>query len=103
MPSDLQVVVTGPSGALAIERIPEFMFSSTVNNTGHVPYGRIEPTTAGTYLVTTTASPSSAVAPRVTFGEPPLNPFGPTWLGALIILAPFAIVALILILPLRRS
>ncbi len=103
MPTDLQVAITVPLCPVAFELIPEFLFSSTVNNTGHVPYGRIKPTTAGAYLATTTASPSSAVSPRVTFGEPPLNPFGPTWLGALIILAPFAVIALILALPLRRG
>lgn len=103
MPDDLQVVITGPSGTLAIERIPEFMFSSTVNNTGHVPYGLARPTSAGTYQVTTVANePTSALAPRVTFGEPPINPFGPLWVGALILLAPFAVIALILVLPLRR-
>jgi hypothetical protein len=58
---------------------------------------------AASYEVTATASErTSAVSPRVTLGEPPLNPFGPVWVGALVLLAPFALLALLLTLPLRR-
>ena len=104
MPSDLQVVVTSSAGTLAISRLSENLFSSSTNNTGHVPYGRLEVETAGSYQVTTTAAQqTSAVSPRVTFGEPPWNPFGPLIVGALVVFAPFALLALILLLPLRRS
>jgi hypothetical protein len=104
MPTDLQVVVTSAGGALAIERLSESLFSSSTNNTGHVPYGRIEVPAAGSYQVTTAAAQqTSAVTPRVTFGEPPWNPFGPLIVGALVVFAPFAVIALVLLLPLRRS
>jgi hypothetical protein len=104
MPSDLVVVVTGSGGDVPVSRLSENLFSSTTGSTGFVPYGDITPPTAGSYLVTTSASQvTSAVSPRVTFGDPPFNPFGPAWLGALIILAPFAIVGIILLLPLRRA
>ena len=76
--------------------------SHNINGTGRVPYGEMDVPQAGTYSVTATGSPTSAVSPRVTFGEPPWNPFGPPIVGALIIMAPFAILALILLLPLRR-
>ncbi len=104
MPSDLLVVVTGSGGDVPVSRLSENLFSSTTGSTGFVPYGEIVAPTAGIYEVTTSASQvTSAVSPRVTFGEPPWNPFGPAWLGALIILAPFAILATILLLPLRRA
>lgn len=104
MPSDLQVVVTSAGGALQISRLSESLFSSSTNNTGHVPYGRIELPEGGRYEVATSAAqPTSAVAPRVTFGEPPWNPFGPLIVGALVVFAPFALLALVLLLPLRRA
>lgn len=103
MPSDLLVVVTSSGGSLGIVRLSENLFSSSTNNTGHVPYGRIEVPVAGSYQVTTAADQqTSAVAPRVTFGEPPWNPFGPLIVGALVVFAPFAVLALVLLLPLRR-
>jgi hypothetical protein len=105
MPSDLLVVVTSSSGdPLGIARLSENLFSSSTNNTGHVPYGRIEVESAGTYHVTTAAAErTSAVSPRITFGEPPWNPFGPLIVGALVVFAPFALLALVLLLPLRRA
>lgn len=103
MPADLAVSITGADGPVAIERLSHMLFSVQTNKTGHVPYGQMDLAAAGDYSVATAGSPTSAVAPRVTFGEPLLNPFGPAWMGALIIFAPFAILALILILPLRRG
>lgn len=104
MPSDLQVVVTSTAGALQLDRLSENLFSSSTNNTGHVPYGRIHVSVAGSYQVTTAAAQqTSAVSPRATFGEPPWNPFGPLIVGALIVFAPFAVLALVLLLPLRRA
>ncbi len=104
MPADLVVVVTGATGAVPVERISANLFSSSTDNTGHVPYGKIDSPAAGTYHVTTSASqPTSAVSPRVTFGEPLWNPFGPPVVGALLIVAPFALLALVLLLPLRRT
>ena len=104
MPSDLVVIVTGAGGDVAVSRLSENLFSSTTGNTGFVPYGEIQLPAPGNYQVTTSANEvTSAVTPRVTFGEPPWNPFGPVWLGALLIMAPFALLALILILPLRRA
>lgn len=104
MPDDLQVVVTSQSGPVAISRLSDSLFSSSTNNTGHVPYGQMQVPAAGTYQVTTAAAQqTSAVSPRVTFGEPPWNPFGPLIVGALIVFAPFAVLALILLLPLRRA
>ena len=104
MPGDLQVIVASSTGAIQVSRLSENLFSSSTNNTGHVPYGQMQVPAAGTYQVTTAAAQqTSAVAPRVTFGEPPWNPFGPLIVGALIVFAPFAIVALILLLPLRRA
>lgn len=107
MPSDL-LVVMGSTDAidlgLHIERLSENLFSSSNNNTGHVPYGQVRVPAAGTYQVTTSAAQqTSAVSPRVTFGEPPWNPFGPLIVGALIVFAPFAVLALVLLLPLRRA
>jgi hypothetical protein len=104
MPSDLAVTVLSPAGGVVpIERLSENLFAINIEGTGRVPYGQISVPAAGAYQVAATANEvTSAVSPRVTFGEPPLNPFGPTWLGALLILAPFALVALVLILPLRR-
>jgi len=103
MPADLLVVVTSPAGSLGIVRLSENLFSSSTNNTGHVPYGRIQVQGAGVYQVTAAAAQqTSAVAPRVTFGEPPWNPFGPLIFGALIVFAPFAALAVLLLLPLRR-
>jgi hypothetical protein len=104
MPSDLLVLVTGANGNVAVSRLSENLFSSSTGTTGFVPYGEFEVQSAGDYQVTTSATDvTSAVSPRVTFGEPPWNPFGPPIVGALLILAPFALLALILILPLRRS
>ena len=103
MPSDLQVLVTSSAGTLAISRLSENLFSSSTNNTGHVPYGQLDVPLAGSHQVTTTGQQTSAVAPRVTFGEPPWNPFGPLIVGALVVFAPFALLALLLLLPLRRS
>ena len=104
MPSDLQVVVTGPSGPVVVERVSENLFSVSVGSTGHVPYGRIELATAGTYQVAAYATEqTSAVAPRITFGEPSWNPLGPPIIGALLIMVPFASLALILVLPVRRG
>lgn len=104
MPSDLLVVVTGPGGDVPVSRISENLFSSTTDTTGFVPYGQIEIESAGDYQVNASATEvTSAVSPRITFGEPPWNPFGPPIVGALLILAPFALLALILILPLRRA
>ena len=103
MPSDLIVTVTSPgvAGALPIERLSENLFSSVTGTTGHVPYGTMNVPAGisyaedGSYAVTTTATEqTSAVSPRVTFGEPPLNPFGPPIVGALIVFAPFALLAL---------
>ncbi len=102
MPSDLQVSVAGQAGGLEVERLSDMLFSVSTNNTGHVPYGRLEIANAGSYQVSTMGSPTSAVAPRVTFGEPPWNPFGAPIVGSLVILVPFALVALVMILPLRR-
>ena len=104
MPADLLVMVSGAAGAVPVERISASLFSSSTNNTGHVPYGKIDSPSTGTYQVTTAASEqTSAVSPRVTFGEPPWNPFGPPIVGALLILAPFALLGLVLVLPLRRA
>jgi len=104
MPSDLQVSVTSASGAIAVSRLSENLFSMNVNETGHVPYGQIQVSTAGSYQVATTAAQqTSAVSPRVTFGEPPWNPFGAPIVGALVTFAPFALLALVLLLPLRRA
>jgi len=104
MPSDLQVLVVGPNGPVVISRLSESLFAINVNNTGRVPYGQIDVPVAGVYQVSASANEvTSAVAPRVTFGEPPWNPFGAPIVGALIIVAPFAVLALILLLPLRRS
>jgi hypothetical protein len=83
--------------------LPEFLFSITNENVGRVPYGEIDVRQAGSYNVTAAGSQTSAVSPDVTFGEPAWNPFGSLFVGALIILAPFAILALLLILPLRRA
>ena len=103
MPGDLQVAVTSSSGAVPITRLSENLFSSSTDNTGHVPYGRIDVPAPGSYQVTATAAQqTSAVSPRVTFGEPPWNPFGPLIVGALVVFAPFALLALVLLLPLRR-
>ncbi len=104
MPADLAVVVSGPAGAVPMERISANLFSSSTNNTGHVPYGRIDSPGAGSYQVSTTSSvPTSAVSPRVTFGEPPWNPFGPPIVGSILILAPFLVLAVVFVLPLRRG
>lgn len=104
MPRDLQVVISSSSGPLAIARLSENLFSTSTNNTGHVPYGQIQVPAAGAYQVMTSAAQqTSAVSPRVTFGEPPWNPFGPLIVGALVVFAPFAVLALILLLPLRRA
>lgn len=104
MPSDLQVGISSLSGPVSITRLSENLFSMNVNNTGHVPYGQVQVPAAGSYQVTAQAAQqTSAVSPRVTFGEPPWNPFGPLIVGALIVFAPFAVLALILLLPLRRA
>jgi hypothetical protein len=103
MPSDLSVTANGPSGPLVISRVSDMLFATNVNNVGYVPFGQADVASAGSYAVTTSGSPTSAEAPKVTFGEGPWNPFGPAWVGSLVILAPFAILALILVLPLRRS
>lgn len=108
MPSDLVVSVSssggGQSGAVPINRVSENLFSSTTGETGHVPYGTMNVPEAGTYDVTTAATQrTSAVAPRMTFGEPPLNPFGPPIVGALIVFAPFALLALLLVAPIRPA
>jgi len=109
MPSDLEVLIDATPGlatqpALHVERLSDSLFAMNVNSTGHVPYGRILVATPGSYDVTTSAiEQTSAVSPRVTFGEPPWNPFGPLIVGALIIFTPFVLLALALILPIRRA
>ena len=102
MPADLAVTVAGPGGALIISRVSDMLFSTSINNVGYVPFGRAVPDSPGTYAVTTAGSATSAVAPRVTFGEGPWNPFGPPIVGAIVILLPFVVLAVVLILPLRR-
>ena len=103
MPADLAVTVNGPSGPIVISRVSDMLFSTSVNNVGYVPFGRIELDSAGTYGVMTAGSATSAVAPKVTFGEGPWNPFGPPIVGALILLAPFLVLAVVLLLPLKRT
>jgi hypothetical protein len=104
MPPDLQVAVSGAGGTIPVVRLSENLFAFSTDNTGHVPYGRIDVSAGGLHQVSTAASaPTSAVAPRVTFGEPPWNPFGPPIVGALLLLGPFLIVAVLLLLPLRRA
>ena len=103
MPSDLAVTVVDGSGTqVPIQRLSENLFAISIEGTGWVPYGEMDVPQPGVYTVTATGSPTSAVSPRVTFGEPPWNPFGPPIVGALIIMAPFALLALVLVLPLRR-
>ena len=103
MPADLAVTVTGPGGALVISRVSDMLFSTSVNNVGYVPFGRTEVANAGSYDVMTGGSATSAVGPKVTFGEGPWNPFGPPIVGALLIWLPCAVLAVVLILPLRRT
>ena len=103
MPADLAVTVTGPSGPIIINRVSDMLFSTSVNNVGYVPFGRTELDSPGTYAVTTAGSATSAVAPKVTFGEGPWNPFGPPIVGTLLIMLPFVVLAVILLLPLRRT
>ncbi len=103
MPSDLSVSAAGPGGALVISRVSDMLFASSTNNVGYVPFGRAQVDSAGTYTVTTAGSATSAVAPKVTFGDGPWNPFGPPIVGALLILLPFVVLAVILLLPLRRA
>jgi hypothetical protein len=103
MPGDLSVTASGSGGTLVISRVSDMLFSTSVNNVGYVPFGRVEPDSAGAYAVTTAGSATSAVAPKVTFGEGPWNPFGPPIVGSLLIMVPFVVLAVILLLPLRRS
>ncbi len=73
MPDGLTVtVVSQAAGQIPVERLSSSLFSVSNDNTGHVPYGRLQVPTAGAYQVTTQVTgSSSAVSPRVTFGEPP--------------------------------
>jgi hypothetical protein len=103
IPSDLSVTATGPGGALVINRVSDMLFSTSVNNVGYVPFGRVELDSPGAYSVTTAGSATSAVAPKVTFGEGPWNPFGPPIVGSLLIMLPFLVLAVVLLLPLRRA
>ena len=103
MPADLAVSAVGPGGPLVISRVSDMLFATSVNNVGYVPFGQAELQSPGTYAVTTAASPTSAEAPKVTFGEGPWNPFGPPIVGALVIMLPFVVLAMILLLPLRRA
>ncbi len=103
MPADLAVTVAGPGGVLTVDRVSDMLFSTSIDDIGYVPFGRTQLEAAGSYSVTTAGSPTTAVAPRVTFGEGPWNPFGPPIIGALVILAPFVVIGLLLLLPLRRA
>lgn len=75
------------------------LFSSTIGDVGHTDYGRMDVPGAGRYAVTVTQAAAIAAAdPTITFGEPPLNPFGPPIVGASIVFAPFLLVAVVLLL-----
>ncbi len=93
-PDGLEVEITAPDGArVAVESIPSFLFSATTDGVGHVPHGRLDVPSTGEYTVRTDATGdlSDHDDPRVTFGEPPINPFGPPIVGALVVLAPFLV------------
>jgi hypothetical protein len=68
MPSDLQVVVQGAGGPVAVTRVSDALFAINIGSTGRVPYGEMDIQAAGPYSATATGSPTSAVSPRVTFG-----------------------------------
>jgi hypothetical protein len=107
VPPGLAVTVRSAGGqTLAIEPLSQQLFSVTVGATGRVPFGRADVKAAGSYTVSTTVAGGTALfskEPRVTFGEPPWNPFGAPSTGALIVFLPFLVVALLLRLPLRRQ
>ena len=95
-PADLVVTVVGPTGAsVPIERLSGSLYSINSDGTAREPYGRMDVPAAGTHQVVVDATPGNARAPRVTLGEAPWNPFGPPVVGALVILIPFLVLAVI--------
>jgi hypothetical protein len=111
VPEGVEVTVVGPTGSPVpisktfgtIGGISVGLSSTTIGVVGHTDYGRMAVLTAGAHSVTVTqASATGATDPTITFGEPPLNPFGPPIVGAAIIFAPFVLIAVLLLLIWRR-
>lgn len=98
-PEGLEVRVTSRDGRpVRVERISENLFSVTVEDTGHVPYGRLDVPRAGTYTFNVELPRGSVTRadPLIAVGEPPINPFGAPIVGAIVIFVPFAAVSLLL-------
>jgi hypothetical protein len=89
-PDGLKVTIL-PQGAgkdaapVTIDEVPGFLFSSKTNSTGWEPYGKID-VPAGVYRVRAEAPFAYG---SVTFGNPPINPFGPPIVGSILILLVF--------------
>lgn len=111
---DVRVISVAGGDELAVEDVPSWLFSSTVEDRGHEPWGKVDVPEAGDYVVQTTdaasggfkaAPPKGAVAdnagPEITLGKKPWTPLGSKFLGA--VLAGLAILAVILLfsLPFR--
>lgn len=99
VPEGLEVRVRRPDGSeLRVERISENLFSIKLEDTGHVPYGRLDVPREGTYAIDVELPESSSTRadPLIAVGEPPINPFGAPIVGAIAIFVPFAAVSLLL-------
>ncbi len=105
-PAGLDVRITPAAGgeAVEIEDVPSWLFSSTVNDRGHEPWGKADVPSAGDYVVETTddsagpfqppggaSPPASEDEPNVdqgaaiSVGAKPWNPFGSVIAGAILV------------------
>jgi hypothetical protein len=106
-PEGLDVRVTPAAGGeqVEVEDVPSWLFSSTVEDRGHEPWGRVDVPSDGDYLVETTAdqfagfkpapkAAGAAAAPEppsvdsgaaISVGAAPWNPLGSKLLGAILV------------------
>lgn len=97
-PDGLAIQITpanGDGGALPVESVPSWLFTSSSGDRGHEPYGRIDVPKAGRYLVKTEADGPSG-DPQIVLGAAPWNPGGSVYAGAALA---FLVVFFIAVLP----
>jgi hypothetical protein len=122
-PEDLDVRITPARGGdeVEVEDVPSWLFSSTVDDRGHEPWGKADIPMAGDYLVEATASeyggfkskPDSAGSARsmppsidsgeaISVGKAPWTPFDSALAGAILVFGIFMAITLATSLIIRR-
>lgn len=88
-PDGLHTTVVPAAGGppLSFEKISSSLLSSTSNDRGWEPLGRVDLPEAGEYRVLVSASGGAGAGAFVTLGPKPWNPLGSNLLGAILVFA----------------